>query len=126
MASHKGNTTTAGGGGGSFTSKKYRKITLDMILASTSLTRSSKETNETYLARVTHLHLQGKRIKAIEGLELCTNLKVSLIESRVTFKTMTISLFVDRCCTYMKIKLSPYRTWISRPFYNTYICKTTK
>jgi len=56
--------------------KKYRKITLEMILSSTSLTRSSKETHETYLARVTHLHLQSKRIKYIEGLELCTNLKV--------------------------------------------------
>jgi len=57
-------------------SKKYRKITLEMILSSTSLTRSSKETHEAYLARVTHLHLQTKRIKHIQGLELCTNLKV--------------------------------------------------
>lgn len=59
-------------------SKKYRKITLEMILSSTSLTRSSKESHEVYLARVTHLHLQSKRIKFIEGLELCTNLKVRL------------------------------------------------
>ena len=28
------------------------------------------------MARVTHLHLQAKRIEKIEGLELCTNLKV--------------------------------------------------
>lgn len=55
---------------------KYRKITLDTILSSTSLTRSSKETHEAYLQRVTHLHLQGKRIRVIDGLELCTNLKV--------------------------------------------------
>ena len=55
---------------------KHRKITLDMLLASTSLTKSSKETSEAYLQRVTHLHLQGKKIKVIEGLELCTNLKV--------------------------------------------------
>jgi hypothetical protein len=57
--------------------KKYRKITLDLILASTSLTRSSKETHEAYLQRVTHLHLQAKRIRKLEALELCTNLKVS-------------------------------------------------
>ncbi|KAJ1430684.1 hypothetical protein B484DRAFT_448752 [Ochromonadaceae sp. CCMP2298] len=56
--------------------KKPRKITLDMVLASTSLTRSSKETADAYLQRVTHLHLQMKRIKVIEGLEQCTNLKV--------------------------------------------------
>lgn len=61
----------------STTVKKYRKVTLDMVLASTSLTRSSKETHETYLARVTHLHLQNKRIHMIENLDLCTNLKVS-------------------------------------------------
>lgn len=56
---------------------KFRKITLDTILSSTSLTRSSKETHEAYLQRVTHLHLQAKRIRVIDGLELCTNLKVS-------------------------------------------------
>lgn len=57
---------------------KFRKITLDTILSSTSLTRSSKETHEAYLQRVTHLHLQGKRIRVIDGLELCTHLKVNL------------------------------------------------
>lgn len=56
--------------------KSHRKITLDMILASTSLTRSSKDSAEAYLARVTHLHMQRKKIRVIEGLELCTNLKV--------------------------------------------------
>lgn len=58
--------------------KKSRKITLELLLNSTSLTRSSKETHEGYLTRVTHLHLQGKRIKVIENLETCTNLKVSI------------------------------------------------
>jgi hypothetical protein len=57
--------------------KKFRKITLDMVLASTSLTRSSKETADAYLQRVTHLHLQMKKIRVIEGLDQCTNLKVS-------------------------------------------------
>ena len=58
------------------TTKKSPKINLDMILASTSLTRSRSETNEQYLQRVTHLHLQGKRLKKIEKLEQCVNLKV--------------------------------------------------
>lgn len=53
-----------------------RKITLDMVLAATSLTRSSTESTEAYLGRVTHLHLQAKRIRRIEELDLCTNLKV--------------------------------------------------
>ena len=59
--------------------KKYREITLDMVLASTSLTRSSKETADAYLQRVTHLHLQMKKIRIIEGLDQCTNLKVRYI-----------------------------------------------
>jgi protein phosphatase 1 regulatory subunit 42 len=53
-----------------------KKITLDVILSSTSLTRSSTESTESYLQRVTHLHLQAKRIQKIEALEQCTNLKV--------------------------------------------------
>lgn len=57
-------------------SKKFRRINLDLVLSSTSLTRNSKETADTYLARVTHLHLQRKKIRFIENLELCTNLKV--------------------------------------------------
>ena len=47
-----------------------------MVLRATSLTKSSKESTEQYLQRVTHLHLQGKRIRKIENLSLCTNLKV--------------------------------------------------
>ena len=54
-----------------------RKITLDVILSSTSLTRSSTESTESYLQRVTHLHLQAKRIQKIETLDQCTNLKVA-------------------------------------------------
>ena len=56
--------------------KGYRRITLDLVLKSTSLTRSSKESNDQYLQRVTHLHLQRKRLRKIEGLDQCTNLKV--------------------------------------------------
>ena len=55
---------------------KPRRITQDMVLRATSLTKSSKESIEQYLQRVTHLHLQDKRIKRIENLDSCTNLKV--------------------------------------------------
>lgn len=57
-------------------SKRPRKINLDMVLAATGLTRSSTESSEAYLKRVTHLNLQSKRIHRIEGLEQCENLKV--------------------------------------------------
>lgn len=72
--------------------KTFRRITLDMVLNSTSLTKSSKESSESYLGRVTHLHLQGKKIRYIEGLELCTNLKViQLSVSACTQLLCTIS-----------------------------------
>jgi hypothetical protein len=54
----------------------FRRIKLDMILAATVLARGKTEPTETYLKRVTHLHLQGKRIKIIENLDSCSNLKV--------------------------------------------------
>jgi protein phosphatase 1 regulatory subunit 42 len=79
--------------------QKYRKVTLDMVLAATSLTKSSKETSDAYLGRVTHLHLQGKRIKVIEGLELCSNLKVlylydNMIEHIQGLNNQTILYYV--------------------------------
>jgi Leucine-rich repeat (LRR) protein len=55
---------------------KPRRITQDMVLRATSLTKSSKESVDQYLQRVTHLHLQSKRIRHIENLDQCTNLKV--------------------------------------------------
>lgn len=58
------------------TVKKLRKITLDLLLSCCSLTRYSKESTEAYLSRVTHLHLQGKRITTIKELEVCSNLKM--------------------------------------------------
>lgn len=56
--------------------KPCRRITTALVLKATSLTKSSKESTEQYLQRVTHLHLQGKRIRKIEGLDLCTTIKV--------------------------------------------------
>jgi len=56
--------------------QQSRRITVSMVLNATSLTKSSSESNDSYLKRVTHLHLQGKRIKTIENIDKCTNLKV--------------------------------------------------
>jgi Leucine-rich repeat (LRR) protein len=55
---------------------KPRHITQKMLLKAATLTKSSKESTEQYLQRVTHLHLQSKRLMKIENLESCTNLKV--------------------------------------------------
>lgn len=71
--------------------KKFRKITLDMVLASTSLTRSSKETSDAYLQRVTHLHLQNKKIRTIENLEIVTNLKVLYLYDNIIEKIENLS-----------------------------------
>jgi hypothetical protein len=57
-------------------SGKPKKINQDMLLASTSMVRARSETPDQYLERVTHIHLQSKRIKKIEGLEKCTSMKV--------------------------------------------------
>lgn len=43
---------------------------------SDSLSRLGSESTDAYLQRVTHLHLQGRRIRKIEKLGTCTNLKV--------------------------------------------------
>lgn len=85
--------------------RKFRKINLDLILASTTLTRSSKEPHEAYLARVTHLHLQNKRIRKIEGLELCTNLKVKNGYPSQFPQFTSFSFFSNRCYISMIIKL---------------------
>ena len=53
-----------------------RRIKQEMLLAATSLARGKTESADSYLKRVTHLHLQNKRIKYIESLEHCTNIKV--------------------------------------------------
>lgn len=64
-----------------------RRIKLDMVLAATSLARGKIESSESYLKRVTHLHLQNKKIRYIENLDLCTNLKVT---AKLTFYRVLI------------------------------------
>jgi protein phosphatase 1 regulatory subunit 42 len=58
------------------TKQKIREINQQLILASTSLTKSSKESVDLYLKRVTHLHLQNKKLCKISGLDDCKNIKV--------------------------------------------------
>jgi hypothetical protein len=58
-----------------------RSITYNMLLSSATLTKSSKESTDAYLQRVTHFHLQNKKIGEIAGLEVCTNLKVISVNS---------------------------------------------
>jgi len=55
---------------------KGRRLNQEMILKATSLARGRSEGVEAFLGRVTHLHLQNKRILEMEGLDLCVNLKV--------------------------------------------------
>jgi len=76
MSKAEGGGAAGGGEGADGKKKGYRRITLDMVLRATSLTRSSKENADQYLQRVTHLHLQGKRVRRIENLDQCTHLKV--------------------------------------------------
>ncbi len=73
--------------------QKYNPITLDMILRSTSLARGRSETATAYLKRVTHLHLQNKKIKQIEGLEKCSNLKVIIISYFTIILLKLITIF---------------------------------
>ena len=64
---------------------KGQLISQELVLKSTSLARGRTESPEAFLGRVTHLHLQNKRITEISGLDLCTNLKVLyLYDNRIT------------------------------------------
>jgi protein phosphatase 1 regulatory subunit 42 len=47
-----------------------------MLLKATSLARSRSESTDQFLGRVTHLHLQNRKIDQISGLDQCNNLKV--------------------------------------------------
>ena len=91
-------------------SNKFRRINNDLLLASTSLTKSSKESSDAYLSRVTHLHMQGKKIRFIEGLEPCANLKVIIFSLKLIRKLCLFNLF-SRFFTYMITKLSALKIW---------------
>ena len=55
---------------------RVTKLTRNLVISSTTMSKTRTETVDHFLARITHLHLQGKRLKVIENLEACTNLKV--------------------------------------------------
>lgn len=46
------------------------------FLAHDRLTRFGSESTDAFLQRVTHLHLQGKRINKLENMDSCINVKV--------------------------------------------------
>jgi hypothetical protein len=51
-------------------------ITKSLILSATAISKNRSQTMESYLGHITHLHLQSRKLRAIENLESCTNLKV--------------------------------------------------
>lgn len=51
-------------------------ITKSLILSSTTISKNRSQTMENYLSHITHLHLQNRKLRAIENLEACANLKV--------------------------------------------------
>ena len=53
-----------------------RLVTNALILRSTTAMRYRNENDEAYLARLTHLHLQSKRLRNLEKLDACTGLHV--------------------------------------------------
>lgn len=58
------------------TRPKARKMNRELILSGTTFPRNKDETAEHYLDRITHLHLQCKKIRRIEGLDHSSNLQV--------------------------------------------------
>jgi len=51
-------------------------ITKSLILSATTITKNRSQTMDNYLSHITHLHLQSRKLRAIENLEHCVNLKV--------------------------------------------------
>jgi Leucine-rich repeat (LRR) protein len=51
-------------------------ITKSLILSATTISKNRSQTMDSYLSHITHLHLQSRKLRAIENLESCTNLKV--------------------------------------------------
>jgi protein phosphatase 1 regulatory subunit 42 len=75
--------------------KRPQRINQELILNATTLTRASSEGNDLYLKRVTHLHLQNKRIASIDGLELCENLKVLYLYDNLIEKIENLDFAVN-------------------------------
>ena len=58
------------------TKRTTRPMTRDLILAATTFPRHSDESVEHYLARITHVHLQHKKIGTIRALDQCKKIQV--------------------------------------------------
>lgn len=56
--------------------KNGKSITKAMILAASARTKSSNMSQDQLITRITHLHLQSKKIRYLDNLDLCTDLKV--------------------------------------------------
>lgn len=52
------------------------KLTRNLIISSTSLAKTRQESMDKFLSHVTHLHLQAKKLRVIENLDICVALKV--------------------------------------------------
>ena len=52
------------------------KLTRNLIIASTTLAKTRQESMDKFLGHVTHLHLQMKKLRMIENLDICVALKV--------------------------------------------------
>lgn len=52
------------------------KLTRNLILSSTTLAKNRQESVDKFLGHVTHLHLQMKKLRVIENLDICVALKV--------------------------------------------------
>jgi Leucine-rich repeat (LRR) protein len=55
---------------------KARKMTKELLLSGTTFPRHREESTDHYLGRITHLHLQSKRIHHIESLDTSNSLQV--------------------------------------------------
>lgn len=56
--------------------RRVARLTKKLVLSSTTMSKTRTETVDHFLSRITHLHLQGKRLRVIENLDSSTNLKV--------------------------------------------------
>ena len=83
--------------------KKTRKVmTRELIFSATTFPKNRDETVEHYLSRITHVHLQSKRLGKIKGLELCDHLQnlylydnyIEVIENISNLKSLK-SLFLQ-------------------------------
>lgn len=85
---------------------KIKKITENLILLCSKQSRYTNESIDKYFNRLTHLHMQSKKISLICQLELCPNLKVNLLYSLdyyILINNLMIYILIYRFYIYMII-----------------------